>query len=55
MSETEGPFRMAAARAFKGQALAALDLPAVAVGAVETFRSGMSNCLSVAADLVPAS
>jgi hypothetical protein len=45
----------AAARAFKGQALAALELPAAAVGAVETFRSGLSNCLSVAADLVPAS
>ena len=45
----------AAARAFKGQALAAVELSAVAVGAVETFRSGMSNCLSVAADLVPAS
>jgi hypothetical protein len=44
----------AAARAFKAQALAALDLPAMAVGGVETFRSGTLNCLSVAADLVPA-
>lgn len=44
----------AAARAFKAQALAALGLPALAVGAVETFRSGVTNCLSVAADLVPA-
>lgn len=45
----------AAARAFKAQALAALSLPAVAVGRNETFRSGMANCLSVAADLIPAS
>jgi hypothetical protein len=45
----------AAARAFKAQALAALELPALAVGPVETFSSGVTNCLSVAADLVPAS
>jgi hypothetical protein len=44
----------AAARAFKSQALAALELPALAVGAAETFHSGVTNCLSVAADLVPA-
>jgi hypothetical protein len=44
----------AAARAFKAQALAALGLPVQAVGGVETFRSGTLNCLSVAADLVPA-
>jgi hypothetical protein len=44
----------AAARAFKAQALAALELPALAVGGVETFRSGTLNCLSVATDLVPA-
>ena len=45
----------AAARAFKGQALSALELPALAVGPAETFRSGITNCLSVAADLIPAS
>jgi hypothetical protein len=45
----------AAARAFKAQALAAVQLPALAVGSVETFRSGVTNCLSIAADLVPAS
>ncbi|MDT5010782.1 MAG: hypothetical protein QOH57_2399 [Mycobacterium sp.] len=44
----------AAARAFKAQALAALDLPALAVGAAESFSSGVTNCLSVATDLVPA-
>jgi hypothetical protein len=45
----------AAARAFKAQALAALPRPTGSVGSAETFRSGMANCLSVAADLVPAS
>lgn len=45
----------AAARAFKAQALGALARPAGSVGSAEMFRSGMANCLSVAADLVPAS
>jgi hypothetical protein len=47
----------AAARAFKAQALNALAQPSVpaVVGTKETFRSGMANCLSVAADLIPAS
>ena len=45
----------AAARAFKAQALGALARPAGSVGSAEMFRSGMTNCLSVAADLVPAS
>ncbi|HEY7053545.1 MAG TPA: hypothetical protein VH496_15640 [Mycobacterium sp.] len=45
----------AAARAFKSQALAALELPPLAIGTCETFRSGMTNCLSATADLVPAS
>ncbi len=45
----------AAARAFKGQALNALAQPMGSVGSAEVFRSGMTNCLSVAADLIPAS
>ena len=45
----------AAARAFKAQALNALAEPAVSVGSTEVFRSGVRNCLSVAADLIPAS
>lgn len=45
----------AAARAFKAQALGALPRPAGSVGSAETFRTGMANCLSVAADMVPAS
>jgi hypothetical protein len=45
----------AAARAFKAQALGALARPAGSVGSAEMFRSGMANCLSAAADLVPAS
>jgi hypothetical protein len=45
----------AAARAFKAQALGALARPTGSVGSSEMFRSGMANCLSVAADLVPAS
>lgn len=44
-----------AARAFKAQALSALAQPATAVGSTETFRSGMANALSAAADLIPAS
>jgi hypothetical protein len=42
-----------AARAFKGQALAAANAPDAAVGHTEIFRCGMMA--SVAADLVPAS
>lgn len=45
----------AAARAFKAQALNALAEPAVSVGSTEVFRSRVRNCLSVAADLIPAS
>ncbi len=44
----------AAARAFKAQALGALAQPAGSVGSAEMFRSGLANCLSVTADLVPA-
>lgn len=44
-----------AARAFKAQALAAVELPVLAVGPCETFCSGMTNRLSIAADLIPAS
>lgn len=43
----------AAARAFKGRALAAANEPSVPVGSTETFRCGMMA--SVAADLVRAS
>lgn len=46
----------AAARAFKAQALAAANRPALdGVGYVETFRCGVMTCPSVAADLIPAS
>jgi hypothetical protein len=45
----------AAAQAFKGQALSALAQPAGPVGSTEVFRSGIKNCPSVAADLIPAS
>ncbi len=46
----------AAARAFKAQALAAVnDNEAHFVGRTETFRCGMMTCPSVAADLIPAS
>ena len=45
-----------AARAFKAQALAALDCRDVSAGSViETFRSGTPASCPVAADLVPAS
>ena len=44
----------AAARAFKAQALAAME-HSVAVGNTETFRRGVTARPSVAADLVPAS
>jgi hypothetical protein len=45
----------AAARAFKAQALASLEQSAGPVGSTETFRGGIKNCPSVAADLIPAS
>jgi hypothetical protein len=46
----------AAARAFKAQALAAVnDIEAHFVGHTETFRCGMTTYPSVAADLIPAS
>lgn len=46
----------AAARAFKAQALAAVDdIEADFVGHTETFRCGMMAVPSVAADLIPAS
>ena len=46
----------AAARAFKAQALAALDDPdGVFVGECEAFRCGVMTRPSVAADLTPAS
>jgi hypothetical protein len=44
-----------AAQAFKAHALAAAAVPKAALGAFETFRSGILACPSVAADLVPAS
>ena len=43
-----------AARVFKAQALAAAAVTDVAVGPVETFRSGAMNCPPIGADLVPA-
>lgn len=45
----------AAARAFKAQALAAIETGDTVVGEVETFRCGVRARPSVAADLVPAS
>jgi hypothetical protein len=42
-----------AARTFKAQALAAAAVPHGSIGYVETFRSGLLACPSVAADLVP--
>jgi hypothetical protein len=39
---------------FKAQALAAAAVTDVAVGPVETFRSGTMNCPPIGADLVPA-
>jgi hypothetical protein len=45
----------AAARAFKTQALAAIEPPAGPVGDDETFRCGVMARPSVAADLIPAS
>jgi hypothetical protein len=46
-----------AAKIFKSQALAASSsgpVPAGSIGCLETFRSGLLACPSVAADLVPA-
>jgi hypothetical protein len=43
-----------AATIFKAQALAAAAVPHGSVGDVETFRSGLLACPSIAADLVPA-
>jgi hypothetical protein len=43
-----------AATIFKAQALAAAAVPHGSVGYIETFRSGLLACPSVAADLVPA-
>lgn len=44
-----------AAKIFKTQALAAAAAPHGSIGYLETFRSGLLACPSVAADLVPAS
>ena len=44
-----------AATIFKAQALAAAAAPYGSIGCLETFRSGLLACPSVAADLVPAS
>ncbi|MDT5146078.1 MAG: hypothetical protein QOC58_723 [Mycobacterium sp.] len=43
-----------AAQIFKGQALAAAAARHESIASVETFRSGLLACPSVAADLVPA-
>ncbi|MBW0016119.1 MAG: hypothetical protein JO236_01005 [Mycobacterium sp.] len=43
-----------AAQIFKAQALAAAASPASSIERTEIFRSGLSACPSVAADLVPA-
>ena len=43
-----------AALTFKAQALAAAASPASSIGLTETFRSGLTACPSVAADLMPA-
>jgi hypothetical protein len=45
----------AAARAFKTQALAAIEPPVGFVGNAESFRRGVMSRPSVAADLIPAS
>jgi hypothetical protein len=44
-----------AAQMFKAKALAAAAVPHGSIGHIETFRSGLLACPSVAADLVPAS
>jgi len=43
-----------AAQMFKAKALAAAAVPHASIGQMETFRSGLLACPSVAADLVPA-
>jgi hypothetical protein len=43
-----------AAKTFKAKALAAAAVPHGSIGHIETFRSGLLACPSVAADLVPA-
>jgi len=47
-----------AAKTFKARALAAAlkggVVPHASIGCIETFRSGLLACPSVAADLVPA-
>lgn len=58
LDDTVGSVRhqlSAAARAFKAQALAAIDPPIAVVGDAETFRCGVMARPSVAADLIPAS
>ncbi len=58
LDDSVGPVRhhlSAAARAFKSQALTALDPAAGSVGETETFRRGVMATPSVAADLIPAS
>jgi hypothetical protein len=58
LDDTVGSVRhqlSAAARAFKAQALAAIDPPLGVVGDAETFRCGVMARPSVAADLIPAS
>jgi hypothetical protein len=58
LDDTVGSVRhqlSAAARAFKAQALAAIDPPLAVVGDAETFRCGVMARPSVAADLIPAS
>jgi hypothetical protein len=58
LDDTVGSVRhqlSAAARAFKAQALAAIEPPIAVVGDAETFRCGVMARPSVAADLIPAS
>jgi hypothetical protein len=58
LDDTVGSVRhqlSAAARAFKAQALGAIEPPMAFVGESETFRCGVMAQPSVAADLIPAS
>lgn len=58
LDDTVGSVRhqlSAAARAFKAQALAAIESDVAVVGDAETFRCGVMARPSVAADLIPAS
>jgi hypothetical protein len=58
LDDTVGSVRhqlSAAARAFKAQALAAIEPVVTVVGDAETFRCGVMARPSVAADLIPAS